>query len=258
MLASVPISALLAIAGLSGGSRPQTHFAGYQGVVCLFVGMAAGWITGRKVPAFVPIGRWIWVLPAVVVFPDMAREVLGSTPVPWLPEEFFSTGEGGGVFFLMLPTFSALGYSAGMALIDTKPIWARLTSRMPIPHAVTMTLAWVALFVLLLVVAHSFEGWRIEKWSRVRTVIERPGLSLSGSANDLCAAGTSGGGPLLRTGTMVEGLESLACFNHRLLDRNAAEPAGSWSVERVKVLTGPAGGAEGWVSGYGLLEEMQR
>lgn len=247
MLASVPFSALLSSLGLNGGQRGYRHFAGYQGIVCLFIGIAAGWIIGRSAPAFVPIGRWIWVLPAVVVVPDMVREVLNSRPVPWLPGEFFSTGENLGVILFMLPTVSALGYSFGMALVGTKPALAKLTSRSPMPHVATITAAWVALFCVLVSLAHSFEHSRIERWSRVRTVIDRPGLSLSGSANDLCATGTSTRGILLPSGTMVEALESRNCFT--------PEPSGSWTIERVKVLTGSNGGAEGWVLAYGLLEE---
>lgn len=259
MLASVPFSALLSILGLSGEHPSHTHFAGYEGIVCLFVGIAVGWIIGRKVPAFVPIGRWIWVLPAIVVFPDMVREGLSSQPVPWLPEEFFATGgnEGLGVFLLMLPTFSAAGYSIGMALVGTKQKWARLTHLSPMPHAVTVIMAWLVVFTILALSAHSFERSRIEKWSRVRTVIDRPGLSLSTDANQLCSTRTSSGGLLLPTGTMVEGLERRVCFNRRVLDEDVQRPAGSWSVERVKVLTGSNGGVEGWVLAYGLLEELQ-
>ena len=91
-------------------------------IVCLFVGIAIGWIVGRTAPSSVPIGRWIWVLPAFVVFPGMASEEFSSQLVPWLPEYFFATGsnEGLAVFFGMLPAFSALGYSIGMALFGTK------------------------------------------------------------------------------------------------------------------------------------------
>ena len=119
------------------------------------------------------------------------------------------------------------------------------------------TVAWVAIFSLLAVSARGFESSRIERWSRVRTVIDRPGLSLSTDANQLCTTRRSSGGLLLPTGTMVEGLERRVCFNRRLLDEDVPRPADSWSVERVRVLTGSNGGAEGWVLAYGLLEELQ-
>lgn len=260
MLASVPFSALLPILGLSGEHPNYTHFAGYEGIVCLFVGIACGWITGRKVPAFVPIGRWIWVLPAMVVFPDMVREGLSSQPVPWLPEDFFATpgNEGLGVFFFMRPAFSALGYSIGMALAGTNPKWAKLTRLSPMPHAATITVAWVTAFSLLALSARGFESSRIERWSRVRTVIDRPSLSLSTDPNQLCTTPTSSGGLLLPNGTMVEGLERRACLNRHLLDEDVSRPEGSWSVERVRVLTGSDAGTEGWVAAYGLLEGLQR
>lgn len=256
MLASVPFQSLLSFLGFSGEHSSQTYFAGYEGIVCIFLGIVVGWITGRKVRKFLPIGRWIWVLPAIVVFPDIAREVLNSQPVPWLPEEFFATGdnEGLGVFLFMLPTFSAVGYSIGMALVDTKPTWEKLT---PMPSAVTITVACVALFNLLAFFAHGFERSRIEMWSRVRTVIDRPGLSLSTDATQLCATRTSIDGLFLPAGTMVEGLERRFCFNRRVLDEDVQRPEGSWSVERVKVLTGSNSGTEGWVLAYGLQEELQ-
>jgi len=259
VLASVPFSALLSILGLSGEHPSNTHFAGYEGIVCLFVGIAVGWIIGRKVPECVPIGRWIWVLPAIVVFPDMVREGLSSQPVPWLPDEFFATpgNEGLGVFFFMRPTLSAVGYSIGMALVGTNPKWAKLTRLSPMPLAVTITMAWGAIFGLLVLSARGFESSRIERWSRVRTVIDRPGLSVSTDANQLCMTNKSTGGLLLPTGTMVERLEGRVGSNRGVLDEDVPRPADSWSIERVRVLTGSNGGAEGWVPAYGLLEELQ-
>jgi hypothetical protein len=255
ILASAPFQPLLSIAGFSGEHSSQIYFAGYEGIVCIFVGVAVGWITGRNVRAFVPIGRWIWVLPIVVVFPGIAGKVLNPQPIPWLPEEFFATGDNEGVgVFLMLSACSAVGYSIGMAFAGTKLKWEKL---IPPPLALTITVACVALFCLLTVFAHSFERSRIEMWSRVRTVIDRPGLSLSTDANQLCSTRTSAGGRLLQTGTMVEGLERRICFNRRVLDEDVQPPEGSWSVERVRVLTGSNGGAEGWVMTYGLMEKLQ-
>jgi hypothetical protein len=260
LLAGAPFSALLSLLGFGGEHPSHTHFAGYEGIVCLFVGITSGWTIGRQVPSLVPSGRWIWVLPAIVVFPDMVREGFRSQPVPWLPGDFFATpdNEGLGVFLFRLPTLSAVGYSIGMALVGTKPTWARLTHLSPLLHAVTVITAWFVVFALLALFAHGFERSRIEKWSRVRTVIDRPGLSLSADANQLCSTPTSSGGLLLPSGTMVEGLERRFCFNRRVLDEDVPRPTGSWSVERVKVLTGANGGAEGWVLTYGLLEKLRQ
>lgn len=259
ILVSDPFSAVLRILGLSGEHSSHTHFAGYEGIACMFVGIVVGWFTGRKTSAFVLTGRWIWVLPAIVTFPDMIRQGLNLQPVPRLPEEFFATGgnEGLGVVLFMFPTFSAIGYSIGMALVGTKPRWARLTRHIPLPHAATITVVGFLPFTVLALSAHTFERSRIEKWSRIRTVIERPGLSLSADANQLCSARTSGDGLLLPIGTMVEGLERRVCSGNRVLDKNVQRSADSWSVERVRVLTGSNGGVEGWVPAYGLLEELQ-
>jgi hypothetical protein len=190
----------------------------------------------------------------------MVRQGFSSRLIPWLPNYFFASGdnEGLGVFLLTLPTFSALGYSIGIALVGTRSRWEKLTGLSPISSVATITVAWVVLFSALALLAHGFERSRIDKWSRVRTVVDRPGLWLSTDANQLCSARTSTAGPLLPTGTKVEGMERRVCFNSRLLDEDALAPAGSWSMERVKVLNGSNGKVEGWVPSYGLLETLKQ
>jgi len=157
----------------------------------------------------------------------------------------------------MLPTFSAIGYSIGMTLAGRKQAWTKLTQLSPMPHTAAIVAAWTLPFIFLVLSAHRFERSRIEKWSGVRSVIDPQGLSLSADASQLCSTSTPGGSPLLPTGTMVEGLERRICFNRRVLDQDVQRPANSWTVERVRILTGFHIGAEGWVPSYGLLEELQ-
>ncbi|MGA2184890.1 MAG: hypothetical protein ABSH47_17870 [Bryobacteraceae bacterium] len=259
MLAGFPLSRLLSVFGLSGEHPSQTHFAGYLALSCLFVGPFIGWVVGHKVPSFVPSGRWIWVLPTVIFCPGVAGDLLSRQQIPWLPESVFATGsnEGLGVFLVTLPACSALGYSIGMALVTPKAKWTKLPRLGPMPHPATIILAWVALVGILAILAHRFEMSRIESWSRVRTVIGRPGLWLSADPNLLCSAPASNRGRLLPTATLVEGLERRACVKDRLLDADAPESAGSWNIERVKVLNGSNAGVEGWVLDYGLLETLK-
>src|SRR5450432_3815657 len=73
MLSGIPLFALLSVLGLSGQHSSDVYFAGYRALACLFVGSVVGWCVGRKVPSLVATGRWIWLLPAVVLFPDMVR-----------------------------------------------------------------------------------------------------------------------------------------------------------------------------------------
>jgi hypothetical protein len=122
MLAGAPFFALLSVLGFGGEHPAHIHFAGYDALVCLSVGLIAGWVIGCVSPTLVPSGRWIWVLPAIVSLPDMVREGLASGPVPWLPESWFvaGTNEGLGVYLLTLPACSALGYSIGMRLAGLK------------------------------------------------------------------------------------------------------------------------------------------
>ena len=123
---------------------------------------------------------------------------------------------------------------------------------------VTITAAGFTLFCFLVLFAHNFERSKIERWSRVRTVIDRPGLPLSAGASQLCAADDSTASLfVLRAGTYVEGLESRRCLDGRLLDTDASGPARSWRIERVRILNGSKAGVEGWVMAYGLMETLQ-
>jgi hypothetical protein len=117
-------------------------------------------------------------------------------------------------------------------------------------------MACAALFTLFVSLLRRFESAKIERWSKVRYVIDRPGLWLSKDAKPLCTNPTQGV-LLLSNGTMVESLERRACGGDQLLDPGAAPSAGSWTLERVKVLNGSDVGVEGWVSAYGLLETIR-
>jgi hypothetical protein len=240
--------------GLGGEHPSHVQFAGYEALVCLFIGVLTGWVFGLKIPALISTGRWIWILPAIVVFPDMVREVSRSQSIPWLPEYFFATpgNEGLGVYLLTLPTFSALGYSIGMILVGTKSKWVQLAELSPMPPATTIIVVGGALLGILVLMAHKFADSRIESWSRVRTVIDRPGLMLVPDANRLCSDRASEGGLLLPTGIKVEGLERRVCSKGHVLDVDAPRPADAWSVERVKVLAGSNTGLKGWVLAYGI------
>jgi hypothetical protein len=120
-----------------------------------------------------------------------------------------------------------------------------------------ITVAWITLCSVLALQAQKFERSRIESWSRIRTVIEKPGLWPSPDANLLCSSPELRGPLLLPTGLLVESLGRRVCNKGRLVDPGAVRPADSWDVERVRVLDGPHSGVEGWVLAYGLLETMR-
>lgn len=258
MLAGSPFTFLLSICGLSGTHPSHIYFAGYRILVCLFVGPMISWYLGHKMPWLVATGRWIWMLPVVVMFPEMIREELGDQRVPYLPEYFFATaGEGSfGVDLFSLPTFCALGYSIGMAVVGmgTK-WWPKSDSLHPGRHIVAFALAWIVLFSALASLAHQFEYSKIERWSRVRSLIDD--LWLSPDASLVCTGPASRNGIQLTGAIMVEGLERRACGKDKLLDADGPRPAGAWMVERIKVLTGAKAGVEGWVLAYGLRGTME-
>lgn len=225
--------------------------------MCLFVGPVVGWGVGRKQPSFVSTGRWIWVLPSLFLSWKIADE-LTFQRIPGLPESFFAVGPAIAsliVDLLTLPAFSALGYSIGMALVGANRKRSKLARLRPKWRVVTITLACVALFSALATLAHQFESSKIERWSTVRSVIDN--LWLSTDANYLCSGPTSENGILLTRAIMVEGRERRVCGKDKLLDAGAPPPAGSWVVERVRVLNGPNAGVEGWVLAYRLLETMR-
>ncbi len=174
--------------GLGGEHQSHIQFGGYEALGFLYLGMFTGWVFGVEAPALISTGRWIWALPAIF-FPDMLREVSKSQAIPYLPEYFFATpgNEGLGVYLFTLPTSFALGYSIGMSLAGTKSKWARLTNLSPMPPVITIVVVGGTLFGILALLAHRFEISRTESWSRVRTVIDRPGLMLLPKANRLCA-----------------------------------------------------------------------
>lgn len=256
MLASFPFSSLLSAFGLSGEHPSNVYFAGYRALACLFVGPLVGWVVGLKIPLFVVTGRWIWLLPAVVFIPDLVREGLNPQPVPYSGYLFATGGEGVlGVDLFTLPAVSALGYSIGMAFVGANRRWPKLARLRPQRRVITITLACVALFSALAILAHQFERSRIERWSRVRSLIDN--LWLSPDPMLVCSGPTSENGIPLKGMIMVEGLERRVCGKDKLLDADAPRPAGSWVVERVKVLNGPNAGVQGWVLEYGLRETMR-
>jgi hypothetical protein len=254
-IAIIPFSAVLSRLGFSGELSSNKFFAGYEALLCLFVGPFIGWIVGHLKPSFVSSGRWIWILPAMIIVPDMVRQLLHQS-IPWIPEYFFATNanERLGVYLGTLPTCSAVGYSIGM-------FFTRVRRFRSVIKAAIVTIAGVALFCLFASLLRKFENSRLESWARVRTVIDRAGLPFSADVRLLCGPKdlASSRAFLLRSGTYVETLERRGCSEDQLVDVNALPPAtvgnpGPFLLDRVRVLSGPLAGSEGWVLEYGLLE----
>jgi hypothetical protein len=256
MLAAWPASALLRACGLHGDHPPHIYFAGYQALLCLFVGPIPGWITGRMAPSLAPTGRWTWVIGAMVLIPSIVHAT-ATRPVPWLPEEFFVTGanEGLSVVLLTLPACSAIGYSIGMLLLGIFPN-SRGAGTNRLVRGLLVFGTGIGLFLPCAAILHKFERTKIEGWSRVRFIIDPLGLRFSPDPNFLCSAPTGVALPLLRP-AIVESLESRICGEDHLLELGTSPPLNSFSIERVKVLNGPNAGSQGWVPAYGLQKTVR-
>lgn len=245
LLVGAPFSFVLSRCGLSGEHPSNVYFAGYQALICFSIAPIIGWYAGRLVPALVSTGRWIWVAPAILLLWD----IVASEFPHRLPEYLFATGgnEGLGVFLLTLPACSATGYSLGMAFASMLGAWARATW----PRVVMLALSALAVFALFAWFLHSFERSRLDHWSRVRMVIPSSGLAFSQDVGLVCLNPANPPGAIhLTKGTDVESLELRACKGGRLVDGETTPDA--FVLERVRVLTGPHAGLEGWISSDGL------
>lgn len=251
ILAVHPIAVLLRVFGLSGELSSDIHFAGYQALLCLFIGPIIGWVAAYFQPSLVPTGRWLWVLPAAV-FMSSIVDAAETRPVPWLPIEFFATGANGGldVYLLTLPSCAALGYSIGMVL--RRVCYKRMIGLgfRPVVRVLLVAVIGTALFIPSAALLHRFARSKMESWARVRSVIDPSGLRFSPDPNLLCAAPLSAALPLLRA--HVETLGTRICSGGHLLEPGARQPRDSFPIERVKVLEGPGTGRVGWVPSYGL------
>ena len=150
------------------------HFAGYDALVFLFVGLVVGWAVGRIAPGFVSTGRWIWI-PFMALSPDILSSLLRHQAAPWLNEYLFQTAAEGAftVALFTLPGCSAIGYSIGMSMAGIAPKDGRLRrSAMPL---LASCVVCAVLFALLVPVLRAYEHTSIGKWSKVRYVVDQPG-----------------------------------------------------------------------------------
>jgi len=252
-LARLPLSLVLSLFGISGDHGRDLYFAGYDALLSVFVGLIGGWWVGRLRPSYVMTGRWIWLLPSVVIMPDMVRREALNRSTLQVSEYFFAIDPSGlgmaAVTLFTIPLFASIGYSLGMIAVDSGPT---KRTRSIIPRAIAFFIGAILFLAIGVSYMHHFERRRIEAWSSVRYVIER---STPFSADPLLLCG--GSPPSQRAldmFTMVQSLERRACGENQLLPPGSAEPKGSWALERVRVLRGRAPGAEGWVYSYGLMK----
>jgi hypothetical protein len=157
------------------GNHGRVHFAGYDCVLLLCIGTAAGWAMARTVPSFRASGEWIWVVPLLLLIWDLVRSL--RSPYAWPAESLFATpGEGAiGPYVGGIPAFSAIGYSTGLLAFGRGH---GPTSRAVIGFGIALA--------ILIAGLREFETARMEKWSMVRSLAGKP-ARLSRDPAALCA-----------------------------------------------------------------------
>ncbi len=248
MLVVAPVAALLGRFGLSGDLPSHIHFAGYEALLCLLIGPVIGWQVGSFAPWLVASGKWLWVLPTFVLGYAVCNAAR-SQLVPWLPEEFFASpsNERIAVYFLTLPSCSAVGYSIGMAsqcAWQFKPRWDGILGGL-----VSMAIGSVLFFASVGLV-HRFECAKWESWSKLRFIIDPSGLRFASDPGALCADSNAGRFPLIIA--HVESLETRICNGGQILGASDPRARDGIPIDKVRVLDGPRAGAIGWVLSYGL------
>jgi hypothetical protein len=242
------LSSLLSLIGL--GNHGRIQFLGYDGIVLLCLASLAGWAMGGAEPTLRSSGQWIWVVPVLAFVGDLVADL--RRPIPWPAESLFTTpGEGViGPYLIGLPAFTAAGYSVGIALFSRRSRIQRFGEK--------NVLAAAALVVVLLgLVSYAFENARMERWSTIRYAAapRGEGVPLATDRQTLCRSQT---GDSWITSEYIELTgERQACEGDQVLQPGESGPPQSFIVDRVKLLTGPNAGKQGWALEYALLNPIQ-
>jgi hypothetical protein len=256
LIASIPLRLILSMFGLDSDHQPS-KFAGFEELATVLAGVPAGLWIARSYPRWVTSGRWVGVLPALLL---LWEYTLPRGEIPWLSDSLFrSVGDQLGVGFT-LAECALIGYSIGMIaawIVGRVAIGNRL-------HAVVaLSLVGAALFGILAFALHDAESRYLANWAGVSSVIDRGGLALAPDAKSLCEAQTNNvylEVPLLPSGTYVKNLERLGCNESQLVSPDHLPPPvvgkhGTVLMDRVRVLRGPRAGLQGWVLEYGLMDQ---
>jgi len=242
------LSSLLSLIGL--GNHGRIQFLGYDSVVLLCLAELAGWAIGGAKPTLRSSGRWIWVVPVLIFLADLVADL--RRPIPWPAESLFTTpGEGViGPYLIGLPAFTAAGYSLGVALFSRRSRIQRFGEKNVLPAAALV-------IVLLGLTSYTFENARMERWSKIRyaTAPPREGVPLATDRHTLCRS-QSGDSWITSEYIELTG-ERRACEGDQILQPRESGPPQSFIVDRVKVLTGPNAGKQGWALEYSLLDPIQ-
>jgi hypothetical protein len=230
---------LLPKLGIEGNLGYGINFAGFDALICAYMGFIVGWVSGKKYSSLIRTGLWIWVLPTTVALCDIVPALLQSGATPRLSEYVYATGdnEGLGVILLTLPVSSAVGYSVGM-------LFARAERAVPRADAVGLRtrvlFGWVATLAVACTLMVGTERHMVKRDRKIRVAVRIAGTPLASDANALCepvGIRAVGKPVVLKSVTKLEFLEHAECPGGRPTS----------GIDRVRVLDGPNKSLEGWV-----------
>jgi hypothetical protein len=258
LIVSMPVTALLARLGFSGDDRPGVHFAGYDVLACLLLGVPVGWAVGRFKPSLVRTGSWIWIIPVAIVVRESIWES-SHTSLASLPDYIFATGgeSGLGIFLFTLPTCAAVGYSLGMVLFSMNRRWPATTPTRSVFRLGIVLLAGGAGLGFLDLALHDFERATFKRRVNIRLVMSSA-LQVSPEPKVFCEEYIPFRRlPLLPGGTVVEKLDRRACLGNEIVDADTPQPRTKdhyslIGVEKIRVVEGIDTGLVGWVRVSGL------
>jgi hypothetical protein len=239
LIAGIPLFFLLPKCGIDGNLGYGVNFAGFDALICVYMALLVGWVSGRQIPSLVRTGLWIWLLPTAVALYDIAPALLQSQAAPRLTEYVYATGsnEGLGVFLVTLPVSSTIGYSVGMLLARRE---SACSTADVMGVRIRVLSCWAATFAVACAFMMGTEQRMVERDRKLRVAVRFDGTPLAPDAGVLCD--TVGTGAVttpvvLQSVTMLEFVEHAECPNGR--------PA--YGIDRVRVLDGPNKALDGWV-----------
>jgi hypothetical protein len=222
-------------------------FVGAPAMWSLACGLVVGGLAGWFWPRLCSSGRWIWVLPATLFAVRVVKELSQYLAVPQsMPGTLFDRAKLPDTLFVTLPAAAALGYSLGIGAMPSLHGARRAGVKVLRRRAM-----WSAGCGSALVLTGIVLLWQTEKFltGRLDGVKATDGfleLELFPTAESLCA-GVKTGVVRLRTHTLVKSLERKSCRAGATISSFHGRPGELMGVERVRVLTGPSTGFEGWV-----------
>jgi hypothetical protein len=233
IIVAVPLFLLLSKAGLDGSIASGVRFVGFDALSSLYTGVLVGWIVGKRFPALMRGGAWVWAVPTAVILFDL---VPGSQIAHY--GYVYTTGdnEGLGTLLITLPTCSAIGYSIGIVLATVERRHPKMSN---IRSKAAVLLFWSVTFAIACTFMRDIERRTVERDKNLRFAVRLSGTALAADAMTLCRTSR----PDTSDTMILQSITRLKLLNH------AACPSGEHfgGLNMVEVEDGPNKGRVGWV-----------